>query len=182
MSIIFDKYFVQHYIIGMKETLKILREQNGYSQTYLASYLKASRQMYIKYETGEVEPPVRVVRELCKLYSVPYETLIDNKLSANGICLYPSESETELQVASASPSYSVSDTDNLQIANLLTQIRKLPQKCIPSVSAFILLLQQEEKKAKTKAAGKSKKAFFELAGTINLDTDEITAFREGSMI
>lgn len=64
----------------MKETLKALREKFNYSQNSVANFLGISRQMYIKYENGDVEPPVKVVTALCGLYKVPYEVLIDNKM------------------------------------------------------------------------------------------------------
>lgn len=34
----------------------------------------------MKYETGEVEPPVEVIRKLKEIYNVPYEVLIDNRV------------------------------------------------------------------------------------------------------
>ena len=62
----------------MKETLKALREKNNYSQATVAKYLGLSRQMYIKYESGEAEPPVKVIVALSKLYKVDYAQIIDN--------------------------------------------------------------------------------------------------------
>ena len=62
----------------MKETIKTLREKNNYSQATVAKYLNISRQMYIKYENGEAEPPVKVVVSLSKLYKVDYDHIIDN--------------------------------------------------------------------------------------------------------
>ena len=32
--------------------------------------------MYIKYENGVVEPPVKIVKELCRLYKVSYSTIL----------------------------------------------------------------------------------------------------------
>ena len=55
-------------IIIMKETLKALREKNNYSQATVAKYLGISRQMYITHESGEAEPPVKVIVALSKLY------------------------------------------------------------------------------------------------------------------
>lgn len=63
----------------MKETLKALREQFNYSQNTVANFLGISRQMYIKYENGDVEPPVKIIVALCGLYKVPYDYLIENK-------------------------------------------------------------------------------------------------------
>lgn len=62
----------------MKETIKALREKNNYSQATVAKYLNISRQMYIKYESGEAEPPVKVIVALSKLYKVDYAQIIDN--------------------------------------------------------------------------------------------------------
>ncbi|MCQ2590980.1 MAG: helix-turn-helix domain-containing protein [Treponema sp.] len=64
----------------MKEILIRLREKNRYTQTAMAKLLDVSRQSYMKYETGEVEPPVEVIRKLQKIYNVPYDVLIDNKV------------------------------------------------------------------------------------------------------
>ena len=65
----------------MNNTLRILREQNNYSQAAVASYLGISRQMYIKYETGTAVPPVKVVSELSNFYRVPYDVIIEDKLN-----------------------------------------------------------------------------------------------------
>ena len=67
----------------MNNTLRILREQNNYSQAAVASYLGISRQMYIKYETGAAVPPVKVVTELSNFYRVPYDVIIEDKLNQN---------------------------------------------------------------------------------------------------
>ena len=64
----------------MNNTLRILREQNNYSQAAVASYLGISRQMYIKYETGAAIPPVKVVTDLSNFYRVPYDVIIEDKL------------------------------------------------------------------------------------------------------
>lgn len=65
----------------MKEILKLLRDKNRYSQAQIAELLGVSRQAYIKYESGEVEPSVEIVRKLSDLYSVSYEDLIDDKIA-----------------------------------------------------------------------------------------------------
>lgn len=64
----------------MESVIKILREQNRYTQVKLAEILGISRQALIKYESFELEPPLSVIRGLAKLFSVNYECLIDNKL------------------------------------------------------------------------------------------------------
>ena len=67
-------------ILNMKDILIKLRQENRYSQSLLSKVLGISRQAYIKYESGEVEPSVEIVRKLSKIYKVPYSVLIDNDL------------------------------------------------------------------------------------------------------
>ena len=51
----------------MKEILRQLREEHFFSQGTVAKELGISRQSYIKYEAGEVEPSVEIIRKLSKL-------------------------------------------------------------------------------------------------------------------
>ena len=64
----------------MKDILIKLRQENRYSQSLLSNVLGISRQAYMKYESGEVEPSVEIVRKLSKIYKVPYSVIIDNDL------------------------------------------------------------------------------------------------------
>ena len=64
----------------MESVIKILREQNRYTQTKLAEVLGISRPALINYENLEQDLPVSVVKALSKLFNVSYECLIDNKL------------------------------------------------------------------------------------------------------
>ena len=64
----------------MESVIKILREQNRYTQTKLAEVLGISRPAYINYENMEQDLPISVVKALSKLFNVSYECLIDNKL------------------------------------------------------------------------------------------------------
>lgn len=64
----------------MKDILRYLREKNNLSQASVAEYLGVSRQMYMKYESGENEPTVKMVVLLSQLYKVSYEQIIDNRI------------------------------------------------------------------------------------------------------
>lgn len=64
----------------MKDILRVLREKNNLSQASVAEYLGVSRQMYMKYESGENEPTVKMVVLLSQLYKVSYEQIIDNRI------------------------------------------------------------------------------------------------------
>ena len=101
----------------MKEILIKLRQENRYSQSLLAKILGISRQAYIKYELGEVEPSVEIVRKLSKIYNVSYDVLIDNTIIPSTKKIeYTIPKESTLEVASPttvySHSYNNSDTDN----------------------------------------------------------------------
>lgn len=64
----------------MKEILRKLREENRLSQASVAEYLGISRQMYMKYEAGENEPTVKVVKSLSQLYHVSCDVIINNQI------------------------------------------------------------------------------------------------------
>ena len=64
----------------MTDIIKILREQNGYSQAALAEKIGVSRQMLSKYESGETPLSVETLQKLSKLFDVPYSCFIDNVL------------------------------------------------------------------------------------------------------
>ncbi len=92
----------------MKDILIKLREDNRYTQTAMAKLVGVSRQAYMKYETGEVEPPVEVIRKLKEIYNVPYEVLIDNRvdlISAPKTVSYENSSAKEYSIASPTPAY-----------------------------------------------------------------------------
>lgn len=119
----------------MKEILIKLREKNRYTQTAMAKLLEVSRQSYMKYETGEVEPPVEVIRKLQKIYDVPYDVLIDNKVdfvdspatSDHKPVTYGSQSSYDSAVASPSPAYGPSRTSTMEAAKNTIQNSSLEE-------------------------------------------------------
>lgn len=163
----------------MNETIRKLREQHNYSQTYLALCLKVSRQMYIKYENGEVEPPVHVIRALCKLYDVSYDMIIDGR---------PEESVSPSMVADPAPAYCAKDEDTPfyysfpveKGCSLQEKIQKLSLDSFKMVVDFVDFLTQKEieqpKVLQPKV--KTKKAFFDLVGKIDIDPDAVMELRE----
>lgn len=48
--------------------LKDLREDNDFTQVYIANYLKMQRSVYRRYESGEREIPTWAVIRLAQLY------------------------------------------------------------------------------------------------------------------
>lgn len=167
----------------MKDSIKVLRGKHNYSQSYLATYLQVSRQMYIKYESGEVESPVKVVVALAKLYSVSYSQIIDDEFSPNKEKVsYKIHQDSESEVASPIVSYGFfSKKSKTQLALVTTALENLSEEALISVSAFIKMLQAEQIIPK-QPSSKSKKAFFDLAGKISLDSDSVIEFRESSLV
>lgn len=103
---------ISHYIKGMKEILRKLREVNRLSQASVAEYLGISRQMYMKYEAGENEPTVKVVKSLSQLYHVSCDVIINNQIPVthkSGSNEYIIADEYS-EVASPAPQYSAGKT------------------------------------------------------------------------
>ena len=64
------------------QNLRRLREDHGYSQEKLCVVLQrcsydVGRSTYQKYEAGTLNIPIRLLRELKKLYNCTYENLLD---------------------------------------------------------------------------------------------------------
>ena len=53
-----------------------LRKENGFSQQYVANYLKIDRSNYSKYELGKLEINVPMVIALSKLYKVSTDYIL----------------------------------------------------------------------------------------------------------
>lgn len=174
----------------MKETLKKLRLQNRYSQDLLAKILGVSRVSYMKYESGEVEPPVAIVRKLTKIYGISYKTLIDNELKErNDSVSFGDDDKTEIEVASPSPSYGVSvnssvvETPNDLISRFTVMLAEMQNT--------IVAMQQQLKDLGClsngvndfkKSSNLNKDDFFSKAGNVSIDSSYIDELRRESLI
>lgn len=174
----------------MKEILIKLRQENRYSQSLLAKILEISRQAYIKYELGEVEPSVEIVRKLSKIYNVSYDVLIDNAVLPYKKIEYKIPTEPTLEVASPttvySHSYNDSDTDNTieyfknQLDYLQSVIIEMKNKLnkIQIHDSNSLTLENYSSYSKSKSFNKDD--FFNKVGKQNIDSSYITELREKS--
>lgn len=174
----------------MKEILIKLRQENRYSQSLLAKILGISRQAYIKYELGEVEPSVEIVRKLSKIYNVSYDVLIDNAVLPYKKIEYKIPTEPTLEVASPttvySPSYIDSDTDNTieyfknQLDYLQSVIIEMKNKLnkIQIHDSNSLTIENYSSYSKSKSFNKDD--FFNKVGKQNIDSSYITELREKS--
>ena len=53
-----------------------LRKEHGFTQKYVADYLKIDRSNYSKYELGKLEPNIDMLIALSQLYSVSVDYLL----------------------------------------------------------------------------------------------------------
>lgn len=165
----------------MKDILIKLREDYRYTQTAMAKLLGISRQAYMKYETGEVEPPVEVIRKLKEVYGVSYEILIDNRVdllenSKPESATYGYSNSAESYVASPAPAYGPSPQ---AAAKQTIQNSSLDEfaNMLFSVAANLRtdkVLSTEEKLAKFEVYAKLAEAQIEIAnGAKGVDAFEV---------
>ena len=112
--------------MAMNNTIKALREQNNYSQAAVAQFLGISRQMYIKYENGLVEPPVKIVSELAHFYHVTYDFIIDDSL-AKEKSVYEIPEVQPLEVHDSAPQYSSGKSTGNTLTYDIPTRKKQPQ-------------------------------------------------------
>jgi len=60
----------------LKDILRTLRQENGYTQQYLADYLQIKRPTYTRYEGGTNEPDLKTLEAIAKLYNVTIDYLL----------------------------------------------------------------------------------------------------------
>jgi len=141
----------------MKDTLKYLRMQNNFSQNQVAEYLGISRQMYIKYESGETEPTVKLIRELSKLYKVTYDILIDDKYKEEAQknsketvkeTTYENKSTPAMEIHSSTPAYTASNVnpDALNFRQAWQSLFKLNSDDLVRIATKALKLSEEKKR------------------------------------
>lgn len=60
------------------EKIKLLREEKGWTKTYVAKHLGLKPQTYSNYEYGIREPDLELVKNMASLYQVSTDYLLDN--------------------------------------------------------------------------------------------------------
>ena len=98
--------------------------------------------MYIKYENGDVEPSVKVVKDLCRLYQVSYETILGEQSLNNKKTSYESKSY-EFSFSSPEPSYTSTKTFSALQIKAINQLKDLSEVQVVSVLAYMKLLTEE---------------------------------------
>lgn len=132
----------------MNEILKKLRTLHKYSQSYVAEYLNVSRQMYIKYKNGEVDPSVKVIKDLCQLYKVSYSTIFGelNFSHDESVKFYDAGNSNNFGkfcVESPNVSFGNKKTYSALQFKAINQIKELSDFQVISVLAYMKLLNEE---------------------------------------
>lgn len=173
----------------MKETLKKLRTENRYSQDLLAKILGISRLSYMKYESGEIEPSVEIIRKLAKIYKVSYKTLIDNELSSERKNVsYGSSVPYSYEIAGPVPSYGYSENTEMSqnIVSQFSQILETLQNTIINLQEQLNTFYSSGTTPTPAGFNKSfnfnKKDFFSQIGSVQIDSSFIEEVRGASLI
>ena len=72
----------------LASNLRCLRLQSGYSQTFLAEHINVSRNMYVRYESGDSYLPSDKLALLAQLYKIPMRLLTSYDLHSKWHSLY----------------------------------------------------------------------------------------------
>ena len=60
----------------MDDRLKLLRTELGLTQMQMAEKLKISQRAYAHYEAGDREPPLAIIKKICRLFDVSADYLL----------------------------------------------------------------------------------------------------------
>ena len=63
----------------LSEKIRELRVEKGFSQKFVAEYLKIDRSNYSKYELGKLELSLEMLKQICLLYNVSADYLLGIK-------------------------------------------------------------------------------------------------------
>jgi len=67
----------------LSHNIKFLRKTKGFSQEHLAEKLKIKRSNIAAYETKQVEPRLRIILEISKLFEIDIKHLLSERLTEN---------------------------------------------------------------------------------------------------
>lgn len=63
----------------ISQTLKKLRENNGYTQQQVANALGIERSTYTYYETGKTTPDINTIIKLAKIFNISCTEMLENE-------------------------------------------------------------------------------------------------------
>src|SRR3989344_1761130 len=77
----------KHMTINLYKKIKVLREENEFSQEYLADKLGVSRPTYVQVEKGERDITVPEARKLAMIFSLSLEDFLGDEASPPDVVL-----------------------------------------------------------------------------------------------
>lgn len=173
----------------MKEILKYLRQTNSYTQAEIARRLDISRQSYIKYENGDVEPNDKIIRSLAIIYGVKEDFIRKNEIPKFGQqkkeAAYEIDSKKDLYVTSPSAVYSSSSAlqeklpDGRRVfegffdgtvVRILDSIESLKLKKGQKIKLYVE--DEDDEEADMKRRKEALERFLSFKGTVPEDFDE----------
>ena len=69
--------------MSLGEKIINLRKEKGLSQEELAEKLNITRQTISNWETGQTVPDINQSKEICKIFTISLDELVDNKIPTN---------------------------------------------------------------------------------------------------
>lgn len=112
--------------------LQTLRKQHHYTQAFIAQQIGVIRQTYSHYETGRVQPPMKILYRLADLYGIEMESLLD----------LISERKEEKQQNECMELYRLTKSEH----KLILTYRKLDERASEDVFEVIAMLAKKKNK------------------------------------
>ena len=136
--------------------IKELREISDMSIESMAKELNVDVEQYIKYESGEAIPPVKIITALSNFYRVPYDVILEDKLNSKSTPkkdLYDTKPTKYLEVHDSAPAYiPEEDTSSYYLKSILDMLPKLVYreqlKLLEKLSGLIQKATHEKLKPK----------------------------------
>ncbi len=80
----------------LAENLQLLRTKNKLTMQVVADHLKIARASYSNFETGKVEPNLKVLMKIADLYNVSLDELAGRQFTPNGVAIDQVRMKTEM--------------------------------------------------------------------------------------
>jgi len=136
----------------LSHNIKFLRKSKGFSQEFLAEKLNIKRSNVAAYETKQVEPRLRIILELAKLFKVDIKHLLSVRLS-KGEEIPAFGAVTDIEVGD--DSVEIADVDKAQLEEFVEKTINI-KKVLTGFKAFYTF---KKSKLKEKSPANEKLAF-----------------------
>jgi len=121
--------------MNIGEKIKQLRKHNNFTQEDLAKKIKKSQITIRKYESGEINPPINVLKQLCSCFNISVEDFIKHKQHYTNTC----KENTTLEIIEIIKNRKKEGRINtfIQIRNLKNKFREIDIKNTLEQSIYV---------------------------------------------